>query len=90
MNNRILILLFVSLVFGSACNNDDDANDVVLSGYDRIVDKNFRLVDAEVRANGIILQNRSVVFDCEKDNVTRYESSGTASTRYGTFTLRPK
>ena len=85
-----LILFFVSaILFGSSCNNDDDANDNNLSGYERIVDKNFSLRDVEVRANGVIQNDRSFVFDCERDNINRYESSGTAITRYGLLQCDP-
>tara|TARA_R110000868_G_scaffold384650_1_gene652183 strand:+ start:568 stop:1044 length:477 start_codon:yes stop_codon:yes gene_type:complete len=89
MKNHLFLFLLVAIVFGTSCQNDDDGDDVVLSGYDRIVDKNFRITDVEVRANGIILADRSFVFDCEKDDVTRYESSGTATTRYGVLKCDP-
>ena len=83
MKNQILLFLISAITIGPSCNNDDNGDNVVLSGYDRIVDKNFRITDAEVRANGIILADRSTVFECERDNITRYESSGTAYTQYG-------
>jgi len=88
MKNQTLFLLAIVFIFGTACNNDDDG-DVILSGYDRIVDKNFRITNAEVRANGVILADRSTVFDCERDDVTRYERSGNATTRYGALKCSP-
>lgn len=89
MKNQFFLFLILAIAFGTSCKNDDDGDDVVLSGYDRIVDRNFRIVDAEVRANGVILLDRSRVFDCEQDNVNRYESSGTATTRYGVLKCDP-
>jgi len=89
MKNHFLIFLLIAFTFGTSCRNDDDGDNDALSGYERIADKNFRLTAAEVRANGIILANRSIVFDCERDNVTRYERSGTATTRYGVLKCDP-
>ncbi len=89
MRNQILLFIISVITIGTSCNNDDDGDNVVLSGYDRIVDKNFRMTDVEVRANGIILASRSFVFECEKDNVNRYESSGTAITQYGLLKCDP-
>ena len=73
MKNHFLLFLLTAFIFGTSCRNDDDGDNDALSGYEKIVDKNWRLTGAEVRANGIILANRSLVFDCERDNVTRYE-----------------
>tara|TARA_B110000046_G_scaffold15690_3_gene15077 strand:- start:10328 stop:10804 length:477 start_codon:yes stop_codon:yes gene_type:complete len=89
MKNHFLLFLLTAFIFGTSCRNDDDGDNDALSGYEKIVDKNWRLTGAEVRANGIILANRSLVFDCERDNVTRYESSGTATTRYGVLKCDP-
>lgn len=89
MKIKLTLFFLSALVFGSSCRNDDDGNDNALSGYERIVDKNFSLRDVEVRANGVILFDRSTVFECERDNINRYESSGTATTRYGLLKCNP-
>jgi|GEM_PF-6431473 len=89
MKYQFFLFLIIAIVSGTSCQSDDDGNNVVLSGYDRIVDKNFRITNAEVRANGIILADRSSVYECERDNINRYESSGTATTRYGILKCDP-
>jgi len=89
MKNYALLFLLAVFVFGTACNNGDDDNGVILSGYDKMVDKNFRLVGIEISANGQIIANGSNLLDCEKDNVNRYESSGTAFTRFGAMRCDP-
>jgi hypothetical protein len=89
MKIKLTLFFLSALVFGSSCRNDDDGNQNLLSGYERIVDKNYSLRDVEVRANGVILFDRSTVFECERDNINRYESSGTATTRYGLLRCDP-
>lgn len=70
-------LFIIVLLFTQACRNDDD-NQANLSGFDRISDKDFVLTDFWMRANGITVSTYRDLFDCEVDNITRYESSGTA------------
>ena len=89
MKIKLTLFFLSALVFGSSCRNDDDGNQNLLSGYERIVDKNYSLRDVEVRANGVILFDRSTVFEYERDNINRYESSGTATTRYGLLRCDP-
>ena len=89
MKIKLALFFLSAIVFGSSCRNDDDGNQNLLYGYERIVDKNFSLRDVEVRANGVILFDRSTVFECERDNINRYESSGTATTRYGLLRCDP-
>ena len=89
MKKIFWLFLLTVFIFGTSCRNDDDGDNDALSGYKRIVNKNFKHTSAEVRANGIILANRSLVFDYERDNVTRYESSGIATTRYGVLKCDP-
>ena len=89
MKIKLTLFFLSALVFGSSCRNYDDGNQNLLSGYERIVDENYSLRDVEVRANGVILFDRSTVFECERDNINRYESSGTATTRYGLLRCDP-
>ncbi|MBL4710577.1 MAG: hypothetical protein JKY48_19285 [Flavobacteriales bacterium] len=84
MKNRILLFLLIAFVSGTACKDDDDGgNGAPPSGYDLIINKNFRIVDQEVKANGSIIADGRDLLNCELDNLDRYESSGTASTRFG-------
>ena len=93
MKNYLFLFLLGCFIFGTACNNDDDnAREPEPTGYERIVDKNFRLTDLVIRANGIIIADSRDLLACELDNVNRYENTGTAITNYGALrcdTLEP-
>lgn len=80
----------LAIVFGTACKDDDDGgNGASLSGFDKIINRNFRIIDLEVRSNGVIIADGRDLLNCELDNFNRYESSGTAITNYGLLKCDP-
>lgn len=88
MKNRILLFVCSVIFFGSSCNSDDDDN-VVLSGFDRMVDKNYRITDLLVESRRIVFYDSRDLLACELDDTYRFESSGTASTRSGALKCNP-
>lgn len=85
---KLYFYLFIVIAMTQACRSDDD-NQNNLSGFDRISDKNFVLTDFWMRANGVTISTYRDLLDCDVDNITRYESSGTAISDEGALLCDP-